>query len=170
MTDRPDSIAAPPVITIIGTCQNSWSAGMMFGGLTKCYNAPSYTLSLIPPAAVSARVTWAAALTDLRAARTVLLRLKACWLESYDSSRLQRVFDQSSSHWKGSYHNTADGFWQISSSIMRPTGRKFSYLQLLEAEISRVRDLSSTLRRRLIRDGFADSTMIDCQMACDLGL
>jgi hypothetical protein len=170
MTDRPDSIAAPSVITTIGTCQNSWSAGMTLGGLTKCYNAPSYTPSLIPPAAVIARITWAAALTDLRAARTVLRRLKACWLERYDSSQLQRVFDQSSSHWKGSYHNTTDGCWQISSSIMRSTGRRSSDLQLLEVEIGRVRDLSSTLRRRLIRDGFADSTMIDCQMACDLGL
>ncbi|WP_296258859.1 MULTISPECIES: hypothetical protein [unclassified Pseudomonas] len=56
------------------------------------------------------------------------------------------------------------------TSLVHAFRKQPGYGQLLEAQSSRIKERSCRLRRRLIQDGFADSNMIDDQMAYDLGL
>jgi hypothetical protein len=168
MIDSPAPIlllgkVSPP----IGLCQNSRPVGSSLGDLSRCKNAPSSTSLPMSPGDVASR---AGALADLRAARTMFRHLKARWLEHYDPSQLQSVLDRSRADWQSGFHGPADKSWQIPTTILRAARRQSGYQQFVEAESGRIKDLSSMLRRRLIEDGFADSTMIDRQIAYDLGL
>lgn len=151
----------------IGMCQNQQSTGSAFVAFSKCLSSHSSDQWQLSPAAIAARAT---ALADLRAARTALRYLKKCWLEHYDPSELSAVCDLSHSIGRGHPQFTLPSSVQASSLLRRAFRRLASYPQFLEAETANIIELSATLRRRLIHEGFADSTMVDDQMAYDLGL
>jgi hypothetical protein len=160
------SLAHGLVTNSIGGCLNPTSIRGPQIGLYKCLTAPSYSRFPLSPTAVAARTE---ALAALRAARTELRRIKKLWRLHYIHSNLQTILGVSSA--KGLQHSGDSAYASIqTSSQLRFLRRLDSYQRFIEIETGRIRGTSNLLRRKLIRDGFADCNMIDDQMAHDLGL
>lgn len=163
-------IGTPEPITAtskIGGCQAPQSVGSALDALSQCQNVPSSTHRPVSPSARAAR---AAALADLRAAKTTLRRLKTRCLEHYQVSELDTLLDVSGSDCQHVPLNSTWASMRMPTSLVHAFRKQPGYGQLFEAQSSRIKERSCRLRRRLIQDGFADSNMIDDQMAYDLGL
>lgn len=156
-----------PGATALGVCPNSQLMGGSFGKLYQCQNALSY---LRPPLSPTTKAAGLNALADLRAARTELRRIKRYWRCHYELSELHAVLDLSSRTDRDPVLNSPYGSVRISKHLTHAFRRFEGYPAALKVECGLVKELSGLLRRRLIEDGFADSKMIDDQMAHDLGL
>lgn len=161
MIVKPEFISAPAAAGCnIGMCQLPTPMKNVFDGMSKCQNALSTSQR---PLSQAARIVRADALAELRAARTALRRLKAKCLEHYDHSDLHTLLDEP-------FQNSPYDSLGMPSSLVRAFRTQTGYEKWLEAQSNRAKERSCILRRKLIQDGFADSHVIDDQMAYDLGL
>lgn len=159
-------LASGSVRNSISICPNLQLKGGPQIVLNKCLNTPSYSSPLMSHTAIAAR---AEALADLRAARAELRRIKKFWRQHYVHSNLEIILGESSA--KGFEHPRDSAYASIqTSSQLRFLRRLDSYQRFIEIETGRIKGICNLLRRKLIRDGFADSKMIDDQMAHDLDL
>jgi hypothetical protein len=153
--------------TALGVCTSPQLKDGALGKLYKCQSALFYQK---PPMSPTTKAAGLKALADLRAARTELRRLKRCWRSHYELSELQTVLDLSSRTDQGISLNSDGGSTQIPRHLTHVFRRSEGYSAVPEVQSGHVKEVSGLLRRRLIEDGFADSKMIDDQMAHDLGL
>lgn len=151
----------------LGICPAPQFMGGSLGKLYTCLNALPFTSPAMSPITKAAR---AGALADLRAARTELRCLKRYWRSNYGFSELHAVLDLSSRANQDPVLNSPYGSMQIPKHLTHAFRRFEGYPAALKVECGLVKEISGLLRRRLIEDGFADSKMIDDQMAHDLGL
>ncbi|MCK9714798.1 hypothetical protein LT706_25135 [Pseudomonas syringae pv. syringae] len=164
-TSCPQMKTPEMIISQIGVCSSS--PDNMFQAHTACMNAGNAVNTPMSPALRAARVN---ALSDLRSARTELRHLKKAWIENYGHAQLEIELRRLQAGWQRDNLSAALGHANI-AGVRDPRQRSLSgYQRALIIESARVKAISSSLRRKLIQDGWADSKMIDVQMAQDLGL
>lgn len=170
MTDKSDyecGLNPGFVLASIGACSNELFSAEAHSALRECMSAG---LAGARPLSRAGRSVRAQAFADLRAARTALRHLRKLWIHHYGLGELEAVLDQYQEGWGDSIQGAAHGSSHtIGGNVVRLYGPKIP-LEYLQIESGRIKEVSSRLRRRLIRDGLTDSRMIDDQIAQDLGL
>jgi hypothetical protein len=157
---------APEIISSqIGVCSSS--SGNMFHAHTACINAGNAVNMPLSPALRASRVN---ALSDLRSARTTLRHLKKAWIEIYGHAQLEIELLRLQAAWQRDNKRAALGHTNIRGLSERRRRSSSGYQRALIIESARIKAISRSLRWKLIQDGWADSKMIDVQIAQDLGL
>lgn len=157
---------SPEIISSqIGVCSSS--PDNMFHAHTACINAGNAANMPVSPALRAARVN---ALLDLRSARTALRHLKKAWIANYGHAQLEIELLRLQAVWRRDNKSAALGHTNIGELSERRQRSLSGYQRALIIESARIKAISRSLRWKLIHDGWADSKMIDVQMAQDLGL